>query len=130
MDLINKLVSSVSQPAAPEKYPLRPKSEIFQEHFNTTDFWEVSSRKRKVYSTRDHGLRLSELTKIQLPYEALDHPKLPSLEELEDAFGNNPLYRRHHSRQVCKIGDILVKVGPQKNLIQVSNFPFAYTADS
>jgi hypothetical protein len=102
---------------------MRSKAEIFEEHFNVRT-WEEADKISRANRESDPQLPLSRYTKLMLPYEASTHPGIPSLQEIEVAMENNKLSNRFSFRDVCRVGNTVVKVCWAYTIIQVSTFSF------
>lgn len=50
-------------------------------------------------------------TKLQLPYEAPEHPELPSVEEIDRMMRENPYSK--YDPCVCRIGALIIKKTPR-----------------
>ncbi|KAF2442205.1 hypothetical protein P171DRAFT_63387 [Karstenula rhodostoma CBS 690.94] len=62
--------------------------------------------------------RLSGSVKLALPYEAPNHPPLPSVEEIKKAWETDSLTRPAGQFAVCRIGPLVVKFGPDIRILQ------------
>lgn len=117
MDQINKLISLLYPPEAPEEYPIRSKIKLFKELYNKSTFEEAQGVFRKVY--QEDGVPLSKLTKLAIPYEAPSHPELPTMDEIIAGLQNERLSHPQSTRKLCRIGGVVVKMSYEKALVQV-----------
>lgn len=101
---------------------MRSKQEVFQEHFGVNTHKEALNEHDLDACPRGP---LSNFTKLPLPYEAPNHPGIPTVEEIQAAMKTeNRLSVFSSMRDVCIVGNTVVKMDYTVDLIQVSNsFP-------
>lgn len=56
---------------------------------------------------------------MKFPYEAAEHPPLPSAEDIERGMEENLISSKIAFNEVCKLGNIVVKRGTNKRLLAV-----------
>lgn len=100
-------------------FTIRSRAEIFQEHFNVQTY-EEAFRVRFTSKRPGPPGPISSYTKLTLPYEAPSHPGIPSLEEIAIGMETNKIGEHTAYRDVCRVGNTVVKVGWDAAIIQVS----------
>ncbi|KAF1840885.1 uncharacterized protein K460DRAFT_436368 [Cucurbitaria berberidis CBS 394.84] len=94
---------------------MRSKTEILQEHFNVQTFNEAFPTYLKELAS--FPMPLSSWTKLQLPYEASSHPRIPSFDEIDRAMKEDRL-KGGASSDVCKVGTCVVKMSYNPIILQ------------
>lgn len=102
---------------------MRSKAEVFQEHFNVR-MCEEAREIEQANSESGPRLPISSYTKLTLPYEASSHPGIPTFEEIAMGMKNNKISDPMGLREVCRVGNTVVKVGWDQTILQVSDFDF------
>lgn len=100
---------------------MRTKVEVIEEHSatrNIDDMWAISSADFDPEITPRPPL--NNWIKIKLPYEATEHPVLPSLEEIDKGMRENRLTQSGGLFAVCKVGKCVVKMGADRIILQVT----------
>jgi hypothetical protein len=95
--------------------------EILHKYYGTSNYGEVSSmRLRDAMNFEPPPPPSNEFYKMEFPYTAPQHPRLPSFSEIEDAWYNpaNDL-NAHGLRTVCRFGDCVIKIDLQPGILQV-----------
>ncbi|KAF2802891.1 uncharacterized protein BDZ99DRAFT_548128 [Mytilinidion resinicola] len=102
---------------------MRTKAEVLKEHYpeGYADDQELFRLKYKFLEV--------EVPKpwivTKSPYEAPEHPDIPSVDEIEKAMEENRLTQRYGHHDVCRIGNCVVKGGPQHTiLLEAENLLF------
>jgi hypothetical protein len=101
------------------KEPTPIRSEVVQKYYGTTDMEEVFAM--RIRDLTGDPPPLDQWIKMKLPYNAPNHPKLPSLEEIESAW-KDPAQRLTHPaglRPVCRVGNCVIKFGRNELILQV-----------
>jgi hypothetical protein len=96
---------------------MRSKAEVLQEFFGVKTLEEAD----RLYGEPDVDTRLplSSYTKLTLPYEAPNHPGIPTWAEVQQALAESKIGSRYDRHSVCRIGDTVVKVGCDASMVQV-----------
>ncbi|KAH7090169.1 hypothetical protein FB567DRAFT_617466 [Paraphoma chrysanthemicola] len=95
---------------------MRSKSEVFQEHFGVSTYYEAQQ-----FSRPDKAgipAPLSNFTKLNLPYVDPDHPDLPSVQEIDEAKKTGMISNRYSYRDVWRVGNTIVKTDWTQHLVQ------------
>lgn len=101
----------------------RTKSEYLQAVFGTTDIFKAQEiDHRGLNEARHYGS-----IKLPLPYEAPNHPPLPSLKEIEHAIYANSLRAELGEFPICRVGPCVVKCAHDTRILQVSGRLTFYT---
>jgi hypothetical protein len=99
---------------------MRPKKEILQDYFGVS----VAEVARKIHDANFDNQRktrppLEQWITMKFPYEAPDHPPLPSIEEIEKAIKTDKLNYKVSFNWVCRVGECVVKFNDTVTLLQV-----------
>lgn len=100
-------------------YPrMRPKEEIYLQHFGVKSSDEVDKIFPKGMA-EGSALPWSSYTKMTLPYEAPSHPAIPTMSDIEQAMKRNRINHRFGNFPVCRIGEVVVKMGWEEAILHV-----------
>ncbi|KAI8934476.1 hypothetical protein NX059_008178 [Plenodomus lindquistii] len=91
-------------------------SDILEEYFGQQTRSEIESAQWQ--SLMPTGKPVAYYSKLQLPYEAPQHPRIPSIEEIDENMENNRFSSSLTSGPVCRIGPVVVKGSPYVTIIQ------------
>lgn len=93
----------------------QPKSEYLQSIFGTSDNMEIHK-----LLCDDNTLSDKEgSVKLPLPYEAPNHPPLPSVEDIVKAQKTQSLRQPFGLFPVCRVGQCVVKFGQCVRILEV-----------
>jgi hypothetical protein len=92
------------------------KVEYLQNLFGTTEYHQ---RSRMMHDDLAKA-NIDGSVKLALPYEAPNHPPLPSVEDIREALKTHYLTHRLGEFPVCRVGPCVVKFGLCIRLLQVS----------
>jgi hypothetical protein len=108
---------------------VRTKAEVLTHYFGTTDVMEVYMRSDEMLN-RPQSQPTNQFCKtLKLPYEASEHPVLPSLDEINEALTKpDQCFTVETLNQVCRIRDCIVKIGYDHRFVQVKP-PLTYWQD-
>jgi hypothetical protein len=95
---------------------MRTKLQIIREEFGVQTPREAITMEFE--DSRFHAHRNFAQTKLQLPYEAPEHPELPSVEEIDRIMNENT--DRGGDPRVCRIGPLMIKRHIAQWVLQVS----------
>jgi hypothetical protein len=99
------------------------KQEVLQEHFNVSTWEEAFPIFQKHLDDTRKDYAFESSTKMQFPYEAPNHPVLPSLDEIRQVLAECNKIRRVYSGGAFKVGEFMVKACRHNSLLQVNNPP-------
>jgi hypothetical protein len=91
------------------------KAEYMQSIFGTTDHLE----RAEMIHAENYNLDMDGTVKLALPYEAPDHPPLPTLEDIQEAIKTHSLMHPLGEFAVCRVGPCVVKFGECIRILQV-----------
>jgi hypothetical protein len=101
------------------QFKMPPKKEILEKHFPGKTAREAQNAMIANFLTLFEDVSYSGRTKLQLPYEAPNHPVLPSLEEIQEAYAEWRKTKRRTLGNTFKIGECMVKSSSGATLLQV-----------
>lgn len=99
---------------------MRTKSQVLNEHYGVETFngpkgiWSVMNTDRDLPS-----LPLNQWVTMKLPYEAPEHPGIPSIEDIEHGMQHNALTQPTGLFPVCRVGKCVIKRGFNPIILQV-----------
>jgi hypothetical protein len=96
---------------------MRTKAEVLMEHYGVADYMKVMDLQMEDHDSYLWHLPLDQWTKLKLPYEAPEHPGIPSMEEIERGMRESQYFTL---LPVCKAGNCFVKIGADRIIVQVS----------
>ncbi|KAF2797009.1 hypothetical protein K505DRAFT_270242, partial [Melanomma pulvis-pyrius CBS 109.77] len=95
---------------------MRTKAEVLQEHWGVSTFLEACALRDTVYFMPPPPL--DQWVTLKLPYEAPEHPGIPSMDEIEKAMQDNKLTQSAGLFPVCRVGKCVVKWAPERCILQ------------
>ncbi|KAF1954647.1 hypothetical protein CC80DRAFT_567312 [Byssothecium circinans] len=98
---------------------VRTKAEVLTSHFGTTDGSEVYRLSHASLYTPQPQPVDQFCKSLKLPYEAPEHPVLPSLDEINEALTKpEQCFKGVTLNQTCRIRDCVVKIGYGQGCVQ------------
>lgn len=97
---------------------MRTKAEVLQEHWGVSTFQEaIPLQRAQAYNTSPRPL--DQWAALKIPYEAPEHPGIPSMDEIEKGMQDDKLTQSGGIFPVCRVGRCVVKRGPDPCILQV-----------
>ncbi|KAF2124739.1 hypothetical protein P153DRAFT_252835, partial [Dothidotthia symphoricarpi CBS 119687] len=102
---------------------MRAKSDVLLEHYGV-DYEEFQSYEYHVkwfnerMKDRPIDPPLEHWVKMKFPYEAPEHPPLPSMEEISHGMVHSSIAQNVGLHPVCRLGDCVVKQGREGDIFQ------------
>ena len=99
---------------------MRSKKEILYENYGVSTV-EAARELDRADRMNLEKLRppLDQWVNREFPYEAADHPPLPSIDEISNAMKTNKLCSNVSLNNVCRVGDCVIKFSTAFSLLQV-----------